>query len=122
MQASTKLQTLEALKPLNCIFVSIIYFFLLAKSTILWRRIKKTEALLRMEPLQYLLNGFQMKQVVANNERGEEKDVQWSCLGWLDGLADLMWGPEEEAGHENEDVVPLEQPPSPCCGSCCCCC
>ena len=72
--------------------------------------------------MQYLLNGFQMKQIVVNNERGEEKNVQWSCLGWIDGLADLMWGPEEEAGHENEDVVPLEQPPSPCCGSCCCCC
>ena len=63
-----------------------------------------------------------MKQTSANNEGEEENDVQWLCLGWLDGLADLMWGLEEEAGHEKEDIiVPPEQPPSPCCNCCCCC-
>ena len=61
-----------------------------------------------------------MKQTGAYNERGEENEVQWSCLGWLDGLADLMWGPEE-AGHETENIiVPPEQPPSSCCDCCCC--
>ena len=64
-----------------------------------------------------------MEQTIVNVDDDEES-LQWLCLGWLDGLADLVWGPEEDTGlHrdvDQQDAELLEQsPPSSC--KCCCC-